>query len=74
MKKFNILLILLGILLFTSPTFAQEDNERILEYTSDIVVNSDATIDIKEEITFEPSSITARHGLEWQVPYLLKKR
>ncbi|KKP42635.1 MAG: hypothetical protein UR32_C0009G0019 [candidate division WS6 bacterium GW2011_GWE2_33_157] len=70
MKKFNILLILLGILLFTSPTFAQEDNERILEYTSDIVVNSDATIDIKEEITFEPSSITARHGLEWQVPYI----
>ncbi len=69
MKKFKSLFILLGILLFITPIYAQED-ERILEFTSDIVVNSDASIDIKETIQFRPSTTVLRHGLEWRIPYI----
>ncbi len=69
MKKFKSLFILLGIFLFITPVSAQED-ERILEFTSDIVVNSDASIDIKETIQFRPSTTISRHGLEWRIPYV----
>lgn len=69
MKKLKSLIILLGVFLFVTPVSAQED-ERILEFTSDIVVNSDASIDIKETIQFRPSTTVSRHGLEWRIPYI----
>lgn len=72
MKKLNLLL-LLGlftfVFLFTTPTHAQED-EKIIEFVSDITVKTDATIDVKEKITFSPSNSIQRHGLEWQIPYV----
>jgi len=68
MKKLNILFILLGILLFVKPVYAQVE-DRILEYKSDVVVNKDTTIDVIEYITFQPSSYVERHGLEWVYPY-----
>lgn len=69
MKKLKLLIILLGIFLFITPASAQED-ERILEFTSDIVVNNDASIDIKETIQFRPSTTISRHGLEWRIPFV----
>lgn len=72
MKKLNLLL-LLGLFtltsFFTTPIYAQED-EKIIEFVSDITVNTDATINIKEKITFSPSNTIQRHGLEWQIPYV----
>ncbi len=69
MRKLNILLILFSLFLFVTPVYAQTE-DRILEYKSEIVVNTDTTIDIVEHITFQPSSYIERHGLEWRVPYI----
>ena len=68
MKKFKLLLLLLGILFLVTPAYAQSD-ERVLEFRSDIKVNSDTTINIVEKIVFRPSEVTPRHGLEWTIPY-----
>lgn len=73
MKKLYILPLLLvsfGSLFFVNPVFAQSEDEKILEFKSSITINTDATTDIVEEITFQPSTITSRHGLEWQIPYI----
>jgi uncharacterized membrane protein YgcG len=67
MKKALLFLFILGTLFVATPVFAQDD--RILEYRSDIVVNRDTTIEIKEAITFQPSDMVERHGLEWTIPY-----
>ena len=72
MKKLNLILflsILLCIPFLVTPAYAQND-EKILNFVSDITVNPDATIDIKEKITFSPSTSIQRHGLEWQIPYI----
>ena len=72
MSKLKFLLLpilLLSMFFLGTPTFAQESDEKILEFKSEIVVNKDATIDIKEYIVFQPSTTTPRHGLEWQIPY-----
>ena len=68
MKKFLLFLFFLGTLFVTTPVSAQE--ERIREFTSDILVNRDTTIEIKEEIRFQPSTTIPRHGLEWTIPYV----
>lgn len=68
MKYIKSFLILLGILFLVTPAYAQFD-ERILEFRSDIKVNTDTTIDIVEKIVFRPSEVTPRHGLEWTIPY-----
>ncbi len=73
MKKLYILPLLLisfGSLFFVNPVFAQSEDEKILEFKSSITINTDATTDIVEEITFQPSTISPRHGLEWQIPYI----
>ena len=71
MKKLNILLILIGILFCVTPIYAQEQ-EKILKFESNITVNTDTSIDIVENITFNPSSTIPRHGLEWTLPYVYK--
>ena len=63
MKKLRIGLIFFAILFCSSPIYAQED-ERILQFESQISVNTDTSINIVENITFNPSSTIARHGLE----------
>lgn len=68
----RVLVFILGFILpflFVSNVYAQED-ERILGFDSDITVNRDTTINIKEKIVFSPSISTPRHGLEWQIPYV----
>ncbi len=69
MKKIFSFLFFIGVVFIATPTFAQQE-EKILEYRSDIVVNSDTTIDITEKITFQPSTTIPRHGLEWTIPYV----
>lgn len=63
-------ILLLSIFFLGTPTFAQESEEKILEFKSEIVVGKDASIDVKEYIVFQPSTTTPRHGLEWQIPYV----
>lgn len=72
MKKLKIVLILFGILFCFSPIYAQED-ERILQFESQISVNTDTSINVVESITFNPSSSTPRHGLEWTIPYIYSR-
>ena len=72
MKKLKIVLILLGILFSFSPIYAQED-ERILQFESKISVNTDNTINIVENIIYNPSIIIPRHGLEWTLPYIYSR-
>ena len=72
MKKLRIGLIFFAILFCSSPIYAQED-ERILQFESQISVNTDTSINIVENITFNPSSTIARHGLEWTVPYVYSR-
>lgn len=69
MKIFFRVLISIVILFTVSPLFAFDD-ERILKFRSDITVNSDATINIKESITYRPSLVVSRHGIEWTLPYI----
>jgi len=67
------LLIFLSVfvfLLFSSTSSYAQDDEKIIEFVSDITVNSDASVDIKERIIFSPSTSIQRHGLEWQIPYI----
>ena len=71
MKKLNTVLILIGLLFCVTPIYAQEQ-EKILKFESNITVNTDTTIDIVENITFNPSSTIPRHGLEWTLPYVYK--
>ena len=70
LKLFLLPVLLLSMFFLRSPVLAQEGDEKILEFKSDIVVNKDASIDITEYIVFQPSTITPRHGLEWQIPYV----
>jgi len=70
LKLFLFPVLLLSIFFLGTPVFAQESDEKILEFKSEIVVNKDASIDIKEYIVFQPSTTTPRHGLEWQIPYV----
>lgn len=76
MKYLKFFLILLGFVFVATPVKAQElyngqisNDERILEFRSDIKVNSDTTINIVEKITYRPSIDVPRHGLEWTIPY-----
>lgn len=73
MKKLKLLLtlvILTCISFLATPIFAQETEESILEFKSDITINKDASIDVTEHIVFQPSTVTPRHGLEWRIPYI----
>lgn len=67
-KIFLLSLALIGSFFFVNPVFAQSEGDRILEFKSNIKVNSDATTNIVEEITFDPSGY--KHGIEWEVPYV----
>ncbi len=68
MRKLVFLLSVLILSFLSTPIFAQE-SEKITEFASDIVVNRDATIDIKEKIVYQTVSSTPRHGLVWTIPY-----
>ena len=67
-KKLTLLVILLGLVFFVTPVYAQTE-DRILEFKSEVVVNKDTTIDVLETITFQPSSYSERHGIEWRYPF-----
>lgn len=65
-KLFSFLIVFLTFFVsFTSFVSAQE---KILEFKSDIKVNSDATIDIVESITYEPPQGVNKHGILWRIP------
>jgi uncharacterized membrane protein YgcG len=69
MGIFKGLICLITILIITitsSSVIGAQNNERISEFRSNIVVNSDATINIQEEITYVFPDY--RRGIEWTYP------
>ena len=76
MRRFKlfVLLLTLFLVLGSSHSVFADESEKILEFKSDIVVNKDATIDIEENIIYQPGISDTRHGLLWQIPfqYLVK--
>jgi archaellum component FlaF (FlaF/FlaG flagellin family) len=67
-RVFILLFTFLIAFFFVTPSYAQE-YEKITEFASDIVVNRDASIDIKEKIVYQTVPSTPRHGLVWTIPY-----
>ncbi len=66
MKKF--LLLFLIILYFVHPVFAQS-GEHIQSFNSQITVNKDGTINVKETIVYDFGSLS-RHGIYRYIPYI----
>jgi uncharacterized membrane protein YgcG len=68
MNKLKILVFSILFIIISTPLYAQGD--AVLDYVSDIRVNTDTTTQISEIITFQPSTEVERHGLEWTYPYI----
>lgn len=65
---YRLLLAGIALLLLLTPACAQQPEERILKYHSDITMNADATMRVRETITVRSASIKIIHGIYRQIP------
>lgn len=73
--KYKAILVVIVCLFFTFPARAQEDSsvEKITNFTGEIKINSDSSIDVKEIITYDFGD-RQRHGIFRFIPIEYKAR
>lgn len=57
-------------MIFATCAFSQDRTERIIRFDSDIIVNSDASIDVTENITVYGNASRILHGIARRLPLL----
>lgn len=65
----SIFLVCLSFISITSHSFANFDEEKIIDFIQTMYINKDGTIDISEKITYDFGD-TPRHGIFRFIPYI----